>query len=214
MGHPHWPLFDLEVRTPHLTLKVADDDLERRLIDVASRGVHDPGYMPFTVPWTDVEPPEFERAALDFYWRNRSVKPESWNIILAIIVDGQVVGSSSLGADQFPICRWFETGSWLGREFHGQGLGTELRLATLHLGFVAFDALMAGTGAFHDNAPSLGVTRRLGYEPNGIMHNVRRGELVVTEKYRMTREHFEQHVRRADVELLGIEAVRELLGLG
>ncbi|MCB0965979.1 MAG: GNAT family N-acetyltransferase [Ilumatobacter sp.] len=213
MPHPYWPLFDLEVRTPRLTLRVPDDDLERRLLDVASRGVHDPGFMPFTVPWTDLPPPDFERSALEFYWRNRMVRPESWNILFAILVDGEVVGSSNLGAEGFPVTRWFETGSWLGREFHGRGLGKELRIATLHLGFVGFDALIAGTGAFVDNAPSLGVTRSLGYEPNGIAHAARRGELGVIEKFRMTREHFETHVRRDDVELVGLDPVRALLGL-
>ena len=213
MTHPYWPLFDLEVRTPRLTLRVLDDDLERRLVDLASRGVHDPGYMPFSVPWTDLEPPEFGRSSLEFYWRSRIVRPESWNIQLAVLVDEEVVGSSGLGAEGFPVTRWFTTGSWLGRAFHGQGLGTELRIATLHLGFVGFDAATAATGAFADNAPSLGVTRKLGYTENGIEHGERRDELVVIEKYRMARDHFETHVRRDDIELVGVEPVRELLGI-
>ena len=43
-----------------------------------------------------------------------------------------------------------------------------MRIATLHLGFLGLDALEASTGAFEDNLASLGVTRKLGYEPNGI----------------------------------------------
>lgn len=213
MGHPYWPLFDVEVRTPMLTLRVVDDELERRLLDVAVTGVHDPAYMPFSVPWTDLGRPSFEHEALAFYWRNRHARPESWNILMAVVVDGTVVGSTNLGATGFPVTRWFETGSWLGREFQGRGLGKELRVATLHLGFQAFDALMAGTGAFVDNGPSLGVTRSLGYVPNGIAHTERRGELVVTEKFRMTRDHFLTSVRRDDVEVDCPDAVRELLGI-
>lgn len=213
MAHPYWPLFDVEVRTPRLTMRYIDDELATRLIDVASGGIHAPDYMPFAVPWTDLEPPEFERRALDFYWRNRAATPESWNLLFAVIADGEVVGSTNLGAQGFPIKRWFETGSWLGLRFQGKGLGRELRVATLHLGFLAFDALVAGTSAFADNEPSLGVTRSLGYEPNGIEHNVRRGESVVTERFRMSRDHFLEHVRRDDIEITGDETVRGLLGI-
>lgn len=213
MAHPFWPLFDVEVRTPRITLRYLDDELETRLIQVASQGIHSPDFMPFAVPWTDIESPEFERQALDFYWRNRAARPESWNILFAVIADGEVVGSTNLGAEGFPIKRWFETGSWLGTPHQGQGLGKELRVATLHLGFLAFDGLVAGTGAFVDNAPSLGVTRSLGYEPNGVGHTARRGELAVIERYRMSRQHFLTNVRRDDIEIVGDEAVRELLGI-
>ncbi len=194
-------------------MRVLDDQLERELIDVARRGVHDAGFMPFSVPWTDLDSPEFEQGALHFYWKSRATNPDSWNILFAVIVDGLVVGSTNLGAAGFPVLRWFETGSWLGREHQGQGIGTEMRTATLQLGFVGFDALMAGTGAFDDNGPSLGVTRKLGYEPNGIQHAERRGQVGVVERYRMAREHFEAEVRRSDIEIVGDAPVRALLGI-
>lgn len=213
MTHPYWPLFDLEVRTPRLTLRYLDDRLERELIALAAQGVHDPEYMPFAVPWTDRDSPEFEHKTLEFYWRNRAATPDSWNLLFAVVVDGEAVGLTDLGAEDFPVTRWFETGSWLGLAHHGRGLGTELRVATLHLGFLAFDALVAGTGAFVDNEPSLAVTRSLGYVPNGITHTARRGEVVVTERFRMSRDHFTDRVQRDDVEIVGDEPVRELLGI-
>lgn len=213
MAHPYWPLFDLEVRTPRLTMRHLDDELETKLIDTAVRGIHPPGYMPFSLPWTEAESPEFERNALAFYWRNRSVTPASWNILFAVIVDGDVVGSTNLGAEGFPVKRWFETGSWLGSAYQGTGLGKELRIATLHLGFLGFDALVAGTAAYTDNAPSLGVTRSLGYVRNGIEHHARGGELAVIDRYRMSREHFLADVQRDDVEISGDGPVRELLGI-
>ncbi|MEO7556936.1 MAG: hypothetical protein ABIV94_10095 [Acidimicrobiales bacterium] len=49
----HWPLYGLEVRTPRLALRGPDDDLAQELVDLAERGIHEPGTMPFTVPWTD-----------------------------------------------------------------------------------------------------------------------------------------------------------------
>lgn len=213
MTHAYWPLFDLEVRTPRVTLRYLDDELATELITLASRGVHEPGYTPFGVPWTDLEPPEFERSALDFYWRNRHVEAGSWNVLFAVLHDGEVVGSTDIGAKDFPVRRWFETGSWLGLEHQGQGLGTEVRTATLQFGFLGLDVLMAGTAAFDDNAASLAVTRKLGYESNGIDHHRRRDELGIVHKYRMPRAHFLAHVARDDIEIVGDEAVRDLLGI-
>lgn len=57
------------------------------------------------------------------------------------------------------------------------------------------------------------VRRTVGYEPNGIEHNERRGEIVVTEKFRMSRSHFHTKVRRDDIEIIGDEPVRGLLGI-
>ncbi|CAB4586671.1 MAG: hypothetical protein F2534_17845 [Actinobacteria bacterium] len=55
MTHPVWPLFDLRVTTPRLELRYVDDDLALELAELATRGVHDPEYMPFVVEWTDIE---------------------------------------------------------------------------------------------------------------------------------------------------------------
>jgi RimJ/RimL family protein N-acetyltransferase len=138
---------------------------------------------------------------------------DDWNINLAVIADGEVVGASGLGGVKFPTTRWFETGSWLGSPHQGRGLGTELRVATLHLGFLGFDALIAGTGAFDDNAASLAVTRKLGYVPNGLEHIDRRGERAAVHKFRMARDHFLAEVRRDDVEIVGAPTAREFLGI-
>ena len=106
MAHPYWPLFDLEVRTPRLTLRYIDDELADELAHLASRGVHDPATMPFFVPWTDLEPPEFGYSSMQFHWRNRAeLSPTAWNIGFATIVDGTVVGTTDLMAKDFPKLR-------------------------------------------------------------------------------------------------------------
>jgi RimJ/RimL family protein N-acetyltransferase len=214
MAHPYWPLFDLEIRTPRLVARYVDDDLGTQLAALAAAGIHDPGFMPFSVPWSQAPSPELERNTLQYYWRCRAdTSPASWNLQFAVVVDGEVVGTTGLMTHDFPITRSFETGSWLGRAHQGRGLGTELRVAALHLGFLAFDALLATTGAFDDNAPSLGVTRKLGYTPNGVAHHARTGTLGRIEHFRMDREHFLAHVRRDDIEIAGDEAARDLLGI-
>jgi RimJ/RimL family protein N-acetyltransferase len=214
MAHQYWPLFDLVVRTPHLTVRYLDDDLALELATLAAAGIHDPERMPFAMPWTDVPSPELERNAFRFYWRSRAeTAPESWSLQFAVLEGNDVVGSTNLLASAFPVVRTFETGSWLGRRFQGRGLGTELRIATLHLGFLGLDALAATTAAFDDNPASLGVTRKLGYEPNGVGLHARRGTRAQSHRFLMTRRHFLDHVRRDDVEIDGDAAVRELLGI-
>lgn len=212
MPHPYWPLFDLVVRTPRLTVRYLDDALAAELATLAAAGIHDAGTMPFAIPWTDVPSPELERNAFRFYWQSRAeTTPASWNLNFAVLEDDQVVGSTSMIANAFPAVRAFETGSWLGRRFQGRGVGTEMRVASLHLGFLGFDASTATTGAFEDNQASLGVTRKLGYQPNGVALHERRGERAQSQRFLMTRQHFLEHVRRDDVEITGDAAVREFL---
>jgi RimJ/RimL family protein N-acetyltransferase len=214
MAHPYWPLFDVVVRTPRLTLRYVDDALGVELATLAAAGIHDADTMPFALPWTDAPSPELERNALRFYWRSRAqTSPEAWNLLFVVLEGDEVVGSTSLGADGFPVVRTFETGSWLGRRFQGRGLGTEIRIATLHLGFLGLHALEARTGAFDDNLASLAVTRKLGYEPNGVAVHDRRGARAQSHRFRMSREHFLDHLRRADIEIDGDVAARELLGI-
>jgi RimJ/RimL family protein N-acetyltransferase len=214
MPHPYWPLFDLVVRTPRLTLRYLDDELAVALATLAAAGIHDPDTMPFADPWTDVPPPALERNALRFYWQTRAeTSPNSWDLLFGVFAGDDVVGSTSIGAKGFQVTRTFETGSWLGRRFQGRGLGTEMRIATLHLGFLGLDALEARTGAFEDNLASLGVTRKLGYEQNGVAVHDRRGARARSHRFLMTRQHFLDHVRRDDIQIEGDVGARELLGI-
>jgi RimJ/RimL family protein N-acetyltransferase len=213
MPHPYWPLFDLEVRTPRLTLRPITDEVAVELAALAARGIHDPDVMPFAMPWSRAESPMLERQALQFYWRCRAeMSPAAWNINFAVVVDGTVVGTTGIVAADFARMRQFETGSWLGREYQGRGIGTDMRLATLTLGFVGFGADIALTGAWHDNGPSLGVTRRLGYREQGwrraLRDDAHPDRLL---GFEMPRDHFESELRRDDIELLGVDPVREFL---
>jgi RimJ/RimL family protein N-acetyltransferase len=214
MTHPVWPLFDLVVRTPRLELRGITDEVALELAQLAAQGIHDPGFMPFAFEWTDVEPPQLLVNTMQFYWRCRAeTSAASWNLNFAVVVDGEVVGTTGMMANHFPTLRVFETGSWLGRRFQGRGIGTEMRLATLQLGFEGFDARLATTSAFVDNPPSLGVTRTLGYTSQGETTKLRRGEPAVSKHFDMTREYWAEHLRRDDIELIGVEPVRDLLGI-
>lgn len=213
MTHPVWPLFDLRVITPRLELRYVDDELALALAELATRGVHDPDFMPFTTEWTDVEPPHLQVNTMQYYWRCRAEwSPTSWNLNLAVLVDGTVVGTTGAIARDFATVGAFETGSWLGREFQGRGIGTEMRTATLQLMFAGFDARVATTGAFADNGPSLGVTAKLGYAPNGGTDRARRGERARSLHFEMSRAHWAAHLERDDIALHGTDACRPLFG--
>jgi RimJ/RimL family protein N-acetyltransferase len=206
----HWPLFGLEIRTPRLVMRYPDDDLGLELVELALRGVHDPDTMPFTIPWTD-DPPS---AHLQHLWRNRADwKPQSWHLQLVACVDGAVVGTQGMTAEHFPTRRAFETGSWVGRAFQGQGIGKEMRAAMLHLAFDGLGAQLATTAAWHDNEASLAVTRALGYEPNGWSLELRREQPDRQLRFVMPRTRWEER-RRDDIEVAGLAACLPLFGLG
>ncbi len=169
--------------------------------------------MPFSIPWTDLPSPQMEQEAMRFYARTRAdTRPDAWNIQFAVLVDDVVVGACDLMAGDYPSLRQFTTGSWLGREFQGRGLGKELRMAALTLGFDGFGAEFALTGMWHDNAASKGVTESLGYEFEGRRRALRRGIADEMFGYRMPRAHWET-VRRDDITLVGVDRAREFLGI-
>jgi RimJ/RimL family protein N-acetyltransferase len=214
MTHPVWPLFDLRVVTPRLELRAIDDEMALALAQLAARGVHDPGFMPFAVEWTDVQGPELLRNTMQFYWRCRAEwSPESWNLNMAVVLDGELVGTTGLMGNHFPELRRFETGSWLGRAFQGRGIGTEMRIASVHLGFAGLDAVAATTVAFDDNPSSLGVTRKLGYTANGESHRLRRGAPATSLHFEMSRAHWESTVRSDDIAIHGLTECLPLFGL-
>ncbi len=206
-----WPLADLQVVTPRLVLRYVSDELGEQLAALAAKGIHDPATMPFSEPWTDVPSPQLERNALQFYWRNRAeLSPARWNLDLAVLVDADVVGMCSVHAEAFPQNRSLTTGSWLGRAFQGRGLGKEMRQAALHLIFAGFDADLAVTRAWHDNTASLGVTRSLPYIETGTTVETRRDQPDTMVRFEMTSRQWAT-IRRDDIRLVGIEAVRTQL---
>ncbi|HVV38515.1 MAG TPA: GNAT family protein [Acidimicrobiales bacterium] len=207
----YWPLFDLSIRTPRVELRYPDDDLVLRTVELAGKGIHDPATMPFGFPWTDAKSPEFERNSLKHWWRNRvEHTPDSWNLNFVVLVDGDVVGSQGATASNFGKLRQAETGSWLGRDFQGQGIGKEMRAAILHFLFAGLDAARAISGAWHDNPSSLGVSRALGYTENGSEIRLRRDTPDRLVHLLLTREQWEPQ-RRSDIEIVGLDGCRDML---
>ena len=208
-----WPLFALRLTTPRLVLRVVRDEDLDALVDAALAGVHDPGTMPFGVPWTDQPPDVLRREFVRFQWSLRTrTRPDDWTLPLVVLEDGRPVGVQDVAGRDFTARRTIESGSWLTRSAQGRGLGTEMRAAILLLAFDALGAEWAESSAAAWNARSLGVSRRLGYRLNGVSRVHPDGHDAVEEQ--RVRLHRDDLVRPGwTLRVEGLERVRpELLG--
>lgn len=206
----------LTIRTPTVELRYLDDGLLPEVAERAAAGiVDDTRPMPFLTPWIREEPPALQRSSMQWFWKHRGeVSADAWTMPFAVLVDDEVVGVQDLAARRFPVARQVQTGSWLGLAHQGRGTGKEMRAAVLHLAFEGLGAQAAHTEAFEDNLRSLGVTRSLGYEPNGWWVHDREGTAVREERYVMTRERWLER-RRDDITIDGItDELRSFLQLG
>lgn len=209
-----FPPLGLHVVAGPLELWGLTDELIVEMSDLAERGIHAPDAMPFYFPWTSAPAGELSRNTAAYHWGKRSTfSPADFCLDLAVVLDGRVIGCQGVAARHFPVTRTGETGSWLGREFQGRGLGTAMRRAMCallfdHLGFEEITS-----AAFLDNPASLAVSRKVGYLPTGVSRIKRReGELALQQGLVLTPESFV----RGDVavEVRGAEAVRAFVGLG
>jgi len=134
MGNAYWPLFDLRVRASRVEIRLPNDDDLVELARLAAKGVHDPATMPFLFPWTNEPSPLLEQGMLKWGWRHRAEwTSNNWNFNGAVFIGSEVVGVQSLMATDFAALRAVKTGSWLGLEYQGRGIGREMRSAVLIL---------------------------------------------------------------------------------
>jgi RimJ/RimL family protein N-acetyltransferase len=200
----HWPIAGLRLTTSRLELRWPSDDDLVALAEVAAAGIHDVDDMPFGIPWSRAPEGELERGVIQYHWRTRGAwAPDDWSWNPVVVFEGQVVGTQGMTGRDFVLRRTVNTGSWLGRDYQGRGIGTEMRAAVLHLAFAGLRARRAETDVWDDNAASLGVTRRLGYQPNGERIEVSedRGRRQVF--FRLSRDDWEQQTR-PEVEVDGL----------
>lgn len=188
---PH-PFTRLRVRTPRLELRLATRAELRALFDVAAAGIHDPAAMPFEFAWTDsLDEDEFvsyhEQAT-------QESQPDDWKLNLVVFHRGRPIGVQGIGARRFAHTRRVSTGSWLGKRWQGQGLGTEMRAAVLELAFRGLNAQVAASGYVSGNPQSQAVSRKLGYEVVGSHVVTPRGEPLEHTDLILRREDFTSHV--------------------
>jgi RimJ/RimL family protein N-acetyltransferase len=207
---------------PALGLRIAAGPLELRgltdpdlaeLALLARRGIHDPDRMPFEHPWTDVPPDELPARLAAYHWQARSTwSPGAWNLQLGVWHEGVVVGCQGFETRGFRTTRSGETGSWLGREHQGKGLGTAMRQAVCAFLFDHVGAEEVTSSAFLDNPASLGVSRKVGYRPAGVVRLERRpGELALNQRLVLAPEDLVRGAHPVEVE--GLPAFLRSVGL-
>ncbi|MEV8371185.1 GNAT family protein [Kribbella sp. NPDC056861] len=204
-----WPLRNLRLTTERLVLRQPAEDELAELADLAAAGVHKPGERPFLTPWTDLEPAERAQYVLQQHWNRLGAwSPDNWALELAVFRDDLPIGLVTLKAREFAVLREVRTESWLGLAHHGKGYGTEARTALLHLAFAQLGAEAALSEVFQDNHGSQAVSRKLGYQPDGISRDVLHGEVVISDRLRLTLADWRPRAVRVE----GLEQCRESFG--
>jgi RimJ/RimL family protein N-acetyltransferase len=208
----YWPLFDLRIRTPDLELRPMTEADLVLVADLLPDDVwQDPSIQP--IPAGD-EQTARGIVAHQSYWQScASWRPDAWAVTFMVSASGEYVGTQELEGRDFPVLRTVDSSSYLIRAARGRGYGKQMRAAVLALAFGPLQAQAAVSAAWHDNHASLGVSRALGYRPNGEALHAH-GERVDTELHVL--------LKRADwlasgagdqVTISGFEPCRPLFGL-
>jgi RimJ/RimL family protein N-acetyltransferase len=207
-----FPPFGLRIEAGLLVLRPITDDVLPTLVDLALGGIHDPQMMPFYVPWTDAPPERLPMMFTQYHWGVRSsFTPEHWALELAVEHEGRIVGVQAFATHAYPVTRTGETGSWLGLPHHGRGIGTMMRQAVCAFIFDHLDADEITSAAFTDNPASNAVSRKVGYQPNGVQRKTRReGEWKGSQQWILTRETFH---RGPEITVSGVPEFRRFIGL-
>jgi RimJ/RimL family protein N-acetyltransferase len=116
----------------------------------------------------------------------------------------EVIGS------EYAVRRTILSGSWIGREFQGRGLGTEARAAILALAFEGLGAMAAESGYLEGNGASARVSDKLGYVVSGDKFISVEGKRVHEIKLRCTPETWVRDLVPVSIE--GLEPCLGLLG--
>jgi RimJ/RimL family protein N-acetyltransferase len=208
-----WPQYRLTITTPRLELRLPREEELAEIARLAGRGVHGADERPFLTPWTDGSALDRARFVLRDHWAQLGAwSPTAWRLGLAVFRGREPLGMVTLRARDFPVVREVTTSSWLGIDHQGNGYGTEARTGLLTLAFDHLGANAALTEVFRDNHSSQAVSRKLGYEPDGISVDARGDEPVVSDRLRLSRQRWLRQ-DRIGVTVRGVQACLPMFGL-
>jgi RimJ/RimL family protein N-acetyltransferase len=205
----YWPLFGLRLRHRDVLLRpMRETDLPHLAAVLPADAGHDPRLAMFaSQSFGENE----RRLFCQGYWRSMGTwDPASWELHFVVEAGGHPVGVQTLEGENFPRLRTVDSASWLVPPARGRGLGVAMRTAVLALAFDHLGAVAAVSSATLANAASLGVSRHVGYEPNGRSRIVdTSGEVVELQHFRLTADRWPG----ADVEVTGLAPARPWFGL-
>lgn len=212
MSNPYWPLFELRLTTPELELRPwKETDLPALAALIPADVEQDPA----ATTYEGLDPVR-NRAIIvhQGYWKGwGGWRPESWTLPFAVLRDGELIGAQHLEGEDFPTLRTVDSSSFLAVDARGKGFGKQMRCAILALAFGPLEAQAAITSAWHDNYASLGVSRGLGYQPNGVSINRRDGGRDQMVHLRLTRPQWFASATAEEVTITAFEPCRPFFGL-
>ena len=208
-----WPLYGLRLAVGDLELRYPAEAELPAFADIIERGIHPPDEMPFGIAWTDLPAPKRNVESYQWWMGSRGRwSADDWTVTLGVWEAGHPVGFQDLRGHEFPRYRTVATGSWVGLEFQGRGIGKLMRQAVLSLAFDHLGAQIAETEAFIDNPASNRVSLAVGYEPNGYGQLAPRGVARPTQRFRLTLDGWRAKPRPA-VTVEGLEGCLDMFGL-
>jgi chromate reductase len=208
----YWPLADLRLTSADLTLRPMT---EADLTTVSDLLPDD----------FDLDPAATRYPAFDdrtnrgvimhqsYWWCYGTWRPEAWYLSFVVLADGEIVGWQQLKGRDFPTLRTVDSASFLISQVRGRGYAKQMRSAVLALAFGPLEAQVAVTSAWHDNHASLGVSRALGYQPNGELRTARAGGADEMVHLRLARADWLASGLGGDVRIEGFDACRPFFGL-
>jgi len=210
VGGWSWPLHGIRLHTSDLDLRVMT---EADLPTLWALLPDDLELNPHATTYAGLDVPANRRAVLaQGYWRALGMwSPDDWALPFVVRSAGAVVGAQWLEGPDWRSDRTVDSSSWLVAGARGRGLGRQMRAAVLALAFGPLGAASAISSAVVDNAPSLGVSRSLGY------HDTHRSVLEhsgqTLQHVRLDRATWDASGRSRHVVVEGVDPALPLFGL-
>ena len=205
------PLLALRITAGPVELRGITDDLLGPIADLAL-DIHDRDVMPFFGPWSLSPAQDMPRVVAQYYWGLRAAfSPAKWSADFAVFYDGVLVGCQGFSTADYLVLRSGETGSWLGRSFQGQGIGTAMRQVICAFLIDHVDAEHITSAAYADNPASLAVSRKTGYTDNGSEPFNRMGKPATLRRIALAPANLIRYKHELTVE--GLPEFRTSIGL-
>lgn len=184
-----YPPFGLRVSAGDITLRTFRDSDLPAYAELVSSQIFADADAPHVFAWTQKDPAQRRLDSIQYLWNLRAtVRPEEWQLPLAVFEGDRLVGSQDVEAKNFQKLGVVSSGSYLRLEAQGRGIGTRMRQMMLVLAFDHLGAVRAESAAIVGNESSLAVSRHCGYVLDGIEVSLNGDKRVEQQRIAVTPE--------------------------
>lgn len=196
-----FPAYALRVRCGDLELRVLREADLPELYALYDEPIFPDPKADYVFGWWKVAEPRRRFNAFQFWAGARaSFGMNAWTLQFGVWADGRLVGAQDLNAHSFILTKEVSSGSWLIGQMQGRGYGKLMRQMVLTLAFDHFGAKVARSNAGVHNAASQGVSRSVGYEPDGTQTIIDQlANVVEMQRMRLIPENFRRPAAKVEV---------------